>query len=185
MLPAVYPLLAEVYTCGPNEAQSLLEFDLSQKADFSSADSLIWLETLSAGACLHLQKYLFKTLRKIKKPGPWLGMSVAGAGKLGTTWLRGTMFIKASFVLLISNHFQGVKDPCSHFLHRRTNEQKCNSFQHRLKVVQMSSCKEDKASQEMCSGYWVCTGQGEKRTSAILEGGPCSLHRLPETAGLG
>lgn len=56
-------------------------------------------------------------------------MSAAGDGKLGTTWLRGKMFIKASFVLFVSNHFQGVKDPCSHFLHMKTNEQKFNSFQ--------------------------------------------------------
>jgi len=64
VLPWVYPVLAEVYTYGPNELQSLLVFDLSQKADFSSADSLIWLENFSAGACLHLQKYLFKNSMK-------------------------------------------------------------------------------------------------------------------------
>lgn len=63
-LRGVYPLVAEVCTYGPNEAQSLLEFDLSQKADFSSADSLIWLETFSAEACLHLQKYLFENMMK-------------------------------------------------------------------------------------------------------------------------
>lgn len=57
-------------------------------------------------------------------------MSAAGDGKLGTTRLRGKMFIKASFVLFLSNHFQGVKDPSSYFLHMKTNEQKFNSFQH-------------------------------------------------------
>lgn len=57
-------------------------------------------------------------------------MSAAGAGKLGTTSLRGETLIKASFVLLTSNHFQGVKDPCSHFLRIRTDKQQFNSFQH-------------------------------------------------------
>lgn len=102
-------------------------------------------------------------------------MSVVGAGNLGSTWLRGTTLIKASFVLLISNHFQGVKEPCSHFLHRRTNEQKGNSFQQRLKVVQLSRCKEDEAPQETRSGCWVRTGRGEERPSAVLEGAPRSL----------